>query len=59
MAKVIVRKELKVDQMEYYNLIDPILEKSKGEENIVIKCNSIHIEAIRDKVEVIGKKLMQ
>lgn len=50
MAKVIAGKELEVTD-GILHLIDPILEKAKGEANIVIKCNSIHIEAIRERLE--------
>ena len=49
MAKVISRKELKLSD-GILHLIDPILEKSKGEENIVIKCNPVHSESIREKL---------
>ena len=49
MAKVIASKELEVSE-GVLHLIDPILETSKGEENIVIKCNSIHIESVRNKL---------
>ncbi|MBU3135978.1 flagellar biosynthesis/type III secretory pathway-like protein [Clostridium gasigenes] len=49
MAKVIASKELKLSE-GILHLIDPILEKSKGEENIVIKCNPVHSESIREKL---------
>ena len=49
MAKIIAGKELQLSE-GILHLIDPILEKSKGEENIVIKCNSIHCEAIRERL---------
>ncbi|MGL5352353.1 MAG: FliH/SctL family protein [Clostridium sp.] len=50
MAKVIAKKELEVND-GILHLIDPILEKAKGEANIVIKCNSIHIEEVRERLE--------
>lgn len=50
MAKVIAGKELELTD-GILHLIDPILEKAKGEANIVIKCNSIHIEAVRGRLE--------
>lgn len=49
MAKIISGKELKLSE-GILHLIDPILEKSKGEENIVIKCNPVHSESIREKL---------
>lgn len=49
MAKVISGKELKLSE-GVLHLIDPILEKSKGEENIVIKCNPVHRESIRERL---------
>lgn len=48
MAKLIAGKELKMSE-GIVSLIEPVLEKSKGEENIVIKCNPVHSEAIREK----------
>ena len=56
MAKVISGKELKLSE-GILHLIDPILEKSKGEENIVIKCNPVHSESIREKIKLLAKSL--
>lgn len=50
MAKVISGKELKLEE-GILHLIDPILEKSKGEENIVIKCNPIHSESVKERLD--------
>ncbi|MGL5086931.1 MAG: FliH/SctL family protein [Clostridium sp.] len=50
MAKVIAGKELELTE-GILHLIDPILEKAKGEANIVIKCNSIHTEAVRERLD--------
>lgn len=49
MAKIISSKELEMSE-GILHLIEPILEKSKGEENIVIKCNPVHSEAIKEKL---------
>lgn len=49
MAKVISKKELELSD-GVLNLIDPILEKSKGEENIVIKCNTVHVDSIKKRL---------
>lgn len=50
MAKVISGKELQLDD-GILHLIDPILEKSKGGENIVIKCNPVHSDSVRGRLD--------
>ncbi|WP_300386296.1 FliH/SctL family protein [Clostridium sp.] len=49
MAKVIAEKELIKDD-GILPVIESLLNDSKGEENIIIKCNSNHIEAIEEKI---------
>ena len=49
MAKIVCSKELKLSE-GILDLIEPILEKSKEEENIVIRCNPVHSNAIREKL---------
>lgn len=49
MAKVISAKEFeKSDSL--LNLIEPIMEEAKGEENVIIRCNSNYIDSIKEKV---------
>lgn len=50
MAKAISGKELSLED-GILHLIEPILEKSKGEKNIIIKCNPIHSEAVRARLD--------
>ena len=54
MAEVIAKKELKKDN-GIIPLIEDILAESKSEENIIIKCNSIHIKSISEKVDYYKK----
>lgn len=54
MASIIAKKELEVGD-GILPLIEDVLEDSKGEENIIIKCNSIHINAIEDKINYYKK----
>lgn len=51
MAKVIVKKEFQNDE-SILNLITPLMEECKGEENLIIKCNGNYIAAIESKVKV-------
>ncbi|MCQ2969533.1 MAG: flagellar biosynthesis/type III secretory pathway-like protein [Clostridium sp.] len=50
MAKLIVKKEFQNDE-SILNLITPIIEQCKGEENLIIKCNGNYIAAIETKVK--------
>lgn len=54
MASIIAKKELGLDN-GVLPLIEDVLEESKGEENIIIKCNSKHIKAIEEKVDYYKK----
>lgn len=49
MASIIAKKEMKISE-GMLPLIESILEEAKGEENIIIRCNNIHIKAIKEKV---------
>ncbi|MCF0148154.1 MAG: flagellar biosynthesis/type III secretory pathway-like protein [Clostridium sp.] len=49
MASVIAKNELKHSE-GILPLIESILEEAKGEENIIIRCNNIHIKSIKEKV---------
>ncbi|MBE6055153.1 MAG: flagellar biosynthesis/type III secretory pathway-like protein [Clostridium sartagoforme] len=54
MASAIAKRELESSE-GIVPLIENILEEAKGEENIIIRCNSIHIEAIKEKIEYYKK----
>ena len=54
MAKVIAEKEL-TEKEGILPIIEKILNDSKGEENIIIRCNSTHIEAIEEKISYYKK----
>lgn len=54
MATIITKKELQVDN-GILSLIEDVLEEAKGEENIIIRCNSIHVKAIEEKVKYYKK----
>lgn len=54
MASIIAKKELEVSE-GMLPLIENVLEEAKGEENIIIKCNSIHIESIKEKIDYYKK----
>lgn len=54
MASIITKKELQADE-GILPLIEDVLEEAKGEENIIIRCNSIHIKAIEDKIKYYKK----
>lgn len=49
MAKKVCLKELQTSE-GILDLIEPVLEKAKEEENIVIKCNPLHSDAINEKL---------
>lgn len=53
-ASIIAKKELQEDK-SLLPLIEEILNESKEEENIIIKCNSKHIKAIEEKVDYYKK----
>lgn len=54
MASIIAKRELQVPD-GILPLLEDVLNEAKGEENIIIKCNSIHIKAISDKVDYYKK----
>lgn len=54
MATIITKKELQLDN-GILSLIEDVLEEAKGEENIIIRCNSIHVKAIEEKVKYYKK----
>lgn len=49
MAKIIADREL-TEKDGLLPIIEKILNDSKGEENIIIRCNSEHIESIEEKI---------
>lgn len=49
MANIIAKSELKIPE-GILPLIESVLEEAKGEENIIIRCNNIHVKAIKEKV---------
>lgn len=49
MASIIAKNELKLSEA-MLPLIEDILEEAKGEENIIIRCNNIHVKSIKEKV---------
>ena len=53
-ASIIAKKELQKDD-GIIPLIEDILEESKSEENIIIRCNTKHLKAIEDKIEYYKK----
>lgn len=54
MASIIAKKELQKED-GILPLIEEILEEAKGEENIIIRCNSIHVKGIEEKIEYYKK----
>lgn len=48
MAKIIAKKEFEKTE-SILSMINPLLEEAKGEENIVIRCNSKYIELLESK----------
>lgn len=54
MAAIIARKELQQSE-GILPLLEDILNEAKGEENIIIKCNTVHVKAIKDKVDYYKK----
>lgn len=54
MASVIVKKELSEDN-SLLPLLEDILKEAKGEENIIIKCNSKHVSSIEGKIDYYKK----
>lgn len=54
MASVIAKKELEVSE-GIITLIEDILEEAKGEENIIIKCNNVHVKVIKEKIDYYKK----
>lgn len=53
-AKIIANKELTMPE-GLNPLIEDVLNESKGEENLIIRCNSEHIEAISSKMDYYKK----
>lgn len=53
-ASIIAKKELQKDD-GIIPLIEDILEESKAEENIIIRCNTKHVKGIEDKIEYYKK----
>lgn len=53
-AKIIASKEVKLSE-GINSLIEDVLNESKGEENVIIRCNNIHIEAIKEKIDYYKK----
>lgn len=49
MASIIAKNELKGEEA-MLPLIEDILEEAKGEENIIIRCNNVHVKSIKEKV---------
>jgi flagellar assembly protein FliH len=54
MAKVITKKEITASD-GILPLLNNILEEAKGEENIIIKCNPVHVNSIEDKIDYYKK----
>ena len=54
MASIIVKKELTSSE-GVIPLIENILEEAKGEDNIIIRCNNVHIKYIKEKIEYYKK----
>lgn len=54
MASVIAKKEISSSD-GILPLLEDILSDAKGEENIIIKCNSIHIKGIEEKLKYYKK----
>ncbi|NLL29450.1 MAG: flagellar biosynthesis/type III secretory pathway-like protein [Clostridiales bacterium] len=54
MAKAIAGRELKKDE-GIMPLVEDILNESKNEENIIIRCNKVHIKPIEEKIEYYKK----
>lgn len=54
MAKAIAGRELKRDE-GVLPLIEDILNEAKNEENIIIRCNKLHIKSIEEKIEYYKK----
>ncbi|GAA0085601.1 FliH/SctL family protein [Clostridium sp. CTA-7] len=54
MAKVIAKKEITASD-GILPLLNNILEEAKGEENIIIKCNPVHVNSIEDKIDYYKK----
>lgn len=50
-AEQVLRKEL-VDNGEIANLVNEAIKVSKIEENIIIKCNSVHEEVLKKHIEM-------
>ncbi|GAB6167702.1 FliH/SctL family protein [Clostridium carnis] len=54
MAKIIAGQKICCDE-GIISLVEPLVEEAKGEENIVIRCNKTHIEAIKAKSDYYKK----
>ena len=54
MASIIAKKEVSSSE-GILPLLEDILCDAKGEENIIVKCNSIHIKAIEEKIKYYEK----
>ena len=51
MAKVISKKEFEADE-SILNLINPVMEACRAEENLIIRCNSNYVASVESKVKV-------
>lgn len=54
MATIIAKKELQQSD-GILPLLEDVLNEARGEENIIIKCNTIHIKSIKDKLDYYKK----
>ncbi len=54
MAKIIAKSELKLSE-GMLPLVENVLEEAKGEENIIIRCNNVHVKAIKEKADYYKK----
>lgn len=54
MAAIIAKKELQQSE-GILPLLEDILNEAKAEENIIIKCNTVHVKVIEDKVDYYKK----
>lgn len=53
-AKIIANKEITLPD-GVNTLIEDVLKESKGEENLIIRCNSDHIDSINEKIDYYKK----
>ncbi|MDV4149704.1 flagellar biosynthesis/type III secretory pathway-like protein [Clostridium sp. AL.422] len=54
MASIIAKRELEASE-GIITLIENILEEAKGEENIIIRCNNVHVKDINEKINYYKK----